>query len=161
MQEIWDAYDANFNRLGGLTLIRGERIPDGLFHMTAHIIVRHADGTYLVMKRANMKHFGLRWELTAGGSALQGEDALSCAKRELEEETGLSDGTFTQTFRGAIPEKHYLRNNYLFETSCAKDSVRLQEGETIDYMWLTRDEILALEEPPVPEDAFQWLCEQC
>lgn len=26
--ETWDAYDKDFNKIGGITLIRGEMIPD-------------------------------------------------------------------------------------------------------------------------------------
>ena len=36
------------------------------------------------------KHHGGEWEVTAGGSALQGENGLEAAIRELKEETGLN-----------------------------------------------------------------------
>ena len=42
------------------------------------------------MQRDFRKHLGGKWELTAGGSALQGETALECASRELREETGIA-----------------------------------------------------------------------
>ena len=88
--ELWDAYDANFNKIEGITLVRGEEpsFSDDIFHLVCDIIVRHVDGTYLLMQRDLHKHFGGMWEATAGGSALQGETPLVCAKRELEEETG-------------------------------------------------------------------------
>ena len=76
--EIWDAYDSKLNKIDGLTLVRGEQIPDGYFHLCSEIIVRHTDGTYLIMQRDKRKHLGGMWEATAGGSALQGEDPLSC-----------------------------------------------------------------------------------
>ena len=44
--EKWDAYDGHLNKIDGLTLIRGEEIPDGVFHLCCEIIVKHADGTY-------------------------------------------------------------------------------------------------------------------
>ena len=46
--ELWDAYDENFNKIDGMTLIRGEEIPDGVFHLVSEIIVKHIDGTYLL-----------------------------------------------------------------------------------------------------------------
>lgn len=73
MLELWDAYDSNFNRIHGITLRRGETIPDGLYHLVCEILVKHADGSYLLMQRSANKHFGGMWEATAGGSALQGE----------------------------------------------------------------------------------------
>lgn len=51
--------------------------------------MKHTDGTYLLMQRDYKKQFGGKWELTAGGSALQGESPLECAIRELREETGI------------------------------------------------------------------------
>lgn len=87
--EIWDAYDEKFNMVDGVTLIRDEEIPDGYYHLVSEIILRHTDGTYLMMQRDFRKHLGGKWELTAGGSALQGEDSLACVIRELREETGI------------------------------------------------------------------------
>ena len=57
--------------------------------MVSEIAVKHIDGTYLLMQRDFCKHFGGMWELTAGGSALQGESPMECAIRELKEETGI------------------------------------------------------------------------
>lgn len=81
--EIWDVYDGNFHKVPGMSLVRGEPIPEGCFHLVCEIIVRHEDGTYLLMQRDKKKHFGGMWEASAGGSALQGETPLECAVREL------------------------------------------------------------------------------
>ena len=97
--EKWDAYDGHLNKIDGLTLIRGEEIPDGVFHLCCEIIVKHADGTYLLMQRDIRKHLGGMWEATAGGSALQGEDPLTCAIRELQEETGIVTMELTEIGR--------------------------------------------------------------
>ena len=67
--EIWDAYDKDFNKISNMTLIREEPIPDGLFHLVSDIIVKHNDGSYLLMQRDKRKHFGGMWEATASGSA--------------------------------------------------------------------------------------------
>ena len=48
--EIWDGYLENGD-LAGVDLIRGEEIPEGLFHMVCEVLVRHTDGTYLLMQR--------------------------------------------------------------------------------------------------------------
>ena len=39
MSEMWDAYDNKFNKLNGITLLRGESIPDGIYHLVCEIIV--------------------------------------------------------------------------------------------------------------------------
>lgn len=71
--ELWDAYDMNLNKIKDKTLIRGETVPDGMYHLVCEVIVKHTDGTYLLMQRDKNKHYGEYWEATAGGSALQGE----------------------------------------------------------------------------------------
>lgn len=73
--EIWDAYTKDFERIKDMTLIRGERIPEGVYHLVCEVLVKHMDGDYLLMQRSSEKHFGGMWEATAGGSALQ-EKAL-------------------------------------------------------------------------------------
>lgn len=85
MKELWDAYDCNANKLDG-TLTRGEKIPEGMYHPVAEIIVRHKDGSFLAMQRDfSKKHYGGFWEISAGGAVKKGETALEGAVRELFE----------------------------------------------------------------------------
>lgn len=87
--EIWDGYWED-GSLANVDLVRGEPIPNGIYHMVCEILVRHTDGDYLLMQRDFQKpNFGGYYEATAGGSALKGEDKITCAKRELLEETGI------------------------------------------------------------------------
>ncbi len=100
--ELWDAYDRNFKKIEGITLIRGEEssIPKGIYHMVVLILVRHVDGQYLLMRRSPGKAYPLYWEATAGGSVLQGESAIEGALRELREETGIIDDTLEENIIG-------------------------------------------------------------
>lgn len=140
--EIWDGYQED-GTLAGVDLIRGERIPQGLYHLVCDVLVRHRDGDYLLMLRDYNKdiHPG-EWESTAGGSALKGENALQCARRELLEETGLTAGELTEVYREVYYEKNALFYCYVCEVDCDKASVTLQEGETIDYKWLSEREFI-------------------
>lgn len=61
--ELWDAYDRDFKKIQGVTLVRGEVIPEGFFHLVCEIIVRHIDGSYLIMQRDKRKHLGGMWGL--------------------------------------------------------------------------------------------------
>ena len=51
--EIWDAYDEKFNIIEGITLVRGEEanIPKGMYHLVVDILVKHEDGTYLLIPK--------------------------------------------------------------------------------------------------------------
>ena len=139
--EIWDAYDAKLNKIDETSLIRGEEIPDGMFHLCCEITVRHKDGTYLLMQRDERKHFGGMWEATAGGSALQGEDPMTCAQRELLEETGISSDELVEIGRILHHGHKTYYVDYLCVTDIDKNSVVLQDGETSAYKWVTASEL--------------------
>lgn len=138
--ELWDAYRED-GTLAGCNLVRGEVIPGGLFHLVSEIIVRHEDGTFLLMQRDFKKpNFPGLYEASAGGSALNGESPYEAAIRELKEETGVEALKLEQIYRCMSKDTIYY--GYLCETNCDKASITLQEGETISYLWLTKEEFL-------------------
>ncbi len=139
--EIWDAYLID-GTLANQDLVRGEPIPKGLYHLVSEILVRHIDGDYLLMRRDVRKpNYGGYYEATAGGSALKGEDKVSCAKRELLEETGISSDDFMEIGRYISHDTIYY--NFLCVTDCDKSSVSLQEGETIAYKWISENDFIS------------------
>lgn len=146
MAELWDAYDNKFNIINDITLVRGEPIPDGIYHLVCEIIVKHIDGTFLLMQRDYQKHHGGMWEVTAGGSALKGETPLLSAIRELEEETGLVAKDIKEIKRIVHDVNHSLYVVYLCITDCEKDAIVLQEGETIAYKWIDRKSLMEMSE---------------
>ena len=139
--ELWDAYDDKLNKIDGVTLVRGEEVPEGYFHLCSEIIVKHTDGTYLIMQRDKRKHLGGMWEATAGGSALQGEDPLTCARRELQEETGIAACELIEIGRVLHHGHKTYYVDYLCVTDADKNSIVLQEGETMAYKWVSASEL--------------------
>lgn len=140
--EIWDAYTKE-GRLAGRDLIRGEEIPRELYHLVCEVLVRHVDGDYLLMQRSFEKpNYGGFFEATAGGSALKGEDKLACVKRELYEEAGIEADDFKELARVVREESRSIFHTYLCVTDCDKDSVQLQEGETVGYKWVGEEEFI-------------------
>lgn len=146
--EIWDAYDRDQKIIDGMTLVRGEEasIPEGVYHLVCNVLVKHTDGTYLIMQRDLRKAYPGMWEASAGGSALKGETAPECAARELREETGITASGLKEIRRFARDLTHSFYVEYLCVTDCDKDSIRLQEGETIAYRWLSAEEICRMSE---------------
>ena len=141
--EIWDAYDKDENRTGR-TLVRGERIPEGYYHLVCEALVRHKDGDYLLMRRDERKQaYPGYLEATAGGSALCGENALACMRRELMEETGITEAELTLIAKSRDEDENAIFCSYLALTDCDKDSVTLQEGETADYVWMSEADFVA------------------
>lgn len=138
--EIWDGYRRD-GSLAGVDLVRGEKIPRGLYVLVTHILVRHADGDYLLMQRDKSKpNYPGYFEATAGGAALKGEDSLGCALRELYEETGIRSEKLEFLGRDIFSlDKAYddtIYDVYLCVTGIDKSAVRLQDGETIAYKWI-------------------------
>ena len=141
--EIWDLYDAN-DKLTGETWERipgnFSQIPEGRYHMVCDILLQHADGTYLITQRDMHKDvYPGYWEASAGGSAVKGEGPLECAKRELFEETGVKTDDFRLISHTRREVSHSMFYSYLAVTDCDKDSIVLQEGETIAYKWVDKD----------------------
>lgn len=78
--ELWDAYYEN-GTPANRDLVRGQPIPKGLYHLVSEVLVRHADGDYLLMQRDPRKpHFGGFFEATAGGSALRARTVFPAPK---------------------------------------------------------------------------------
>ncbi len=153
--ELWDAYNEKCEIIDGMTLVRGEPIPEGIFHLVSDVIVRHTDGDYLLMLRDERKHFGGMWEATAGGSAVQGEDALSCACRELREETGIEADALTEVGRVVDRQEGTIYVEFLCVTGREKTSVRLQEGETSAFRWVSREELLRMKKEKLVTQRMQ------
>lgn len=158
--EIWDAYDVRGQLLAGALLVRGERIPDGVYHLVCDIIVRHTDGTYLLMQRDRRKHYGGMWEASAGGSALQGETPLACAIRELKEETGIVSDDLYELGRVIHHSHHTIYVEYLCVTDQDKESVLLQDGETQDYQWVAKDRLVNMKSTELVTDRMQIFIEE-
>ncbi len=138
--EIWDLYDRNGEKTGD-TFVRGQgnfqEIPSDRYHIVVELLVLHNDGTYLLTKRDERKDvYPGFWEASAGGSAVQGEEPLEAARRELFEETGLRPDSLELVGIMFRDKSHGLFYSYVARVSCPKDSVVLQEGETTDYKWV-------------------------
>lgn len=141
--EVWDAYNVD-GTLAGFDLIRGNPIPPNYYHLVCEAIIRHTDGDYLLMQRSFEKEiYPGKWEIGAGGSALKGEDKITAVKREIEEETGINVGDLEEIYT-CVWEKHQsIYYGYLLNTSFDKENVKLQTGETIDYKWISKQELIA------------------
>lgn len=141
--EIWDAYYRDGTR-AGKELIRGEKIPAGLYHMGCEVLVRHTDGTFLLMQRDWQKSGYPGWlEATAGGAAQKGEEPLDCIRRELYEETGIRGENFEPVGCHISDAGQGICWSYLCVTAWDKTAITLQEGETVAFKWVSEAEFLA------------------
>ena len=140
--ELWDAYNADGTK-AGFDLVRGEDIPKGYYHAVAEVFVMHEDGDILLMQRSFDKpNSPGKYETGGGGSVLKGETFYEGAVRELYEETGVVATELKELYNEVMGECIY--QGYLCITDMDKDKIVLQEGETIDYMWVSKEEFLEI-----------------
>jgi len=136
--EIFDAFDKNGIALG-YDLIRGDSIPKGVYHKIVQIYTMDEKNRILITQRHPLKHFGYYWEITAG-SVIKGEDELSAAVRELEEETGIKalkeNLSLVQSFLG----KTSIWYTYIHKVDMKNHVIQLCENETVDYRFISLDE---------------------
>ena len=138
-RETWDLYYPD-GRPAGREIARGEPIPEGLCHLVGEVLVRHTDGDYLLMRRSVEKPlFPGYWEATAGGSALKGEDPLTCIRRELREETGIEGSDFRHITRTVV-RGDTIFDCWLCVTDWDKAGIIVQQGETDAFRWLSEAE---------------------
>ena len=98
-QELFDVVNANDEVIGQAT--RGEVHRRGLMHRAVHIFVFNSAGQLYLQKRSQTKdkHPGC-YDSSASGHHNAGEDADSCARRELREELSLeADAGLTRLFK--------------------------------------------------------------
>ena len=144
--EIWDLYDLEGRKTGETwERSRAAEIPEGRVHIVCDILIRHRDGQFLLTRRAPDKEpYPGCLEASAGGSALAGATPAEGARREMKEETGLEAETLEQISVTHRPGSKAVVYAYLAVVDCAKDAVVLQEGETVDYMWVDREMFLKM-----------------
>ena len=147
MAESWDLYDADRN-LTGETMVRGDEVPEGRYHLVVHIWIRDDQGRFLISQRHPDKPaYPMYWE-TTGGSVVAGEDSLTGAMREVEEELGvrLDEKELVLLSSERRDWAHDFMDTWLARWNGNIDEVILQAGETVDARWVTFDELRALDE---------------
>ena len=140
--ELWDAYDRQGNKTGQI-LVRGERLPHGVYHLVSCVVVRHTDGDFLILRRSpNKESWPNILEIGVGGCALRGEGALTCARRELYEETGIQTDVLSETGRYIDDTSHTIYEGYLCITDIPKDAIHLLPEENTAYYWYSKQQFL-------------------
>lgn len=123
--------------------LRGEKILDNTYAGIVDVIIKNIKTNhYLTTKRDINKVTspGL-WEITAGGIDYN-EPVEHALVREAKEETGLDIIDYKKLDVMIIKDLVYFI--YIGYVSQEENEVKLQVGETIDYKWRTKDELVEL-----------------
>lgn len=141
--EKWDAYDAMGDRLPH-TLVRGEKVPLGEYHLVVHIWYRNAAGQILIQRRALSRELAPGLWAATGGSALAGESIREALLRESQEEMGICPdvSSCAHVLTYTTPDSHTAV--YLVPYNGTVEELVLQEEEVMDARFVTVAELSAM-----------------
>jgi isopentenyldiphosphate isomerase len=139
--EHWDILDAEGNKTGK-TIERGRTLKSGEYHLVVHIYIINSIKEFLIQKRSMKKDIWPgRWDVT-GGAVICGEDSITGAVREVEEELGVT----------IAPEKFKLitrlkRRDFLIDVWAAfkdiqLDKVVMQEDEVDEVKYVNPEDMV-------------------
>lgn len=142
--EAWDLYTQDRVKTGQ-TMLRGNPVPEGLFHLQVHVCIFNEQGEMLIQQRQSTKRWyaGL-WDYSVGGSAVAGDTSLAAAERETLEELGLR---VSLAGRKPAVTRWYgsmIDDYYILSMDVALSDLHLQREEVQAVRWARREDILAL-----------------
>lgn len=142
--EIWDLYDANWQPTGQ-TVVRGESIPAGRYHLVVHICIFNQAGQMLIQHRQPFKQgWPNRWDVTVGGSAVSGDSVRTAAEREVLEEIGYQLDLSNVPTSLTLTYSDCFDCYYIVEREIDPATLHLQYEEVQAVKWASLDEILAM-----------------
>ena len=142
--ELFDLYTEDRVRTGR-TMVRGTKVPEGLYRLVVHVCIFDHEGRMLIQQRQPFKQgWSNYWDLTVGGCAVAGDTSRTAAEREVREEIGLeldlSDTrpSLTLNFDGGFDDY------YVLTREVDLSALHLQEEEVQAVRWATQEEILRM-----------------
>ena len=142
--EAWDLYTQDRVKTGQ-TMLRGDPVPEGHFHLQVHVCIFNEQGEMLIQQRQSTKRWyaGL-WDYSVGGSAVAGDTSLAAAERETLEELGLQ--VSLAGLKPAVTRWYgaMIDDYYILPLNVALSDLHLQREEVQAVRWASREDILTL-----------------
>jgi isopentenyl-diphosphate Delta-isomerase len=156
MPEIIDIINMNDQVIGQAT--REDVYAKNHMHRIVHIIVRDSAGRFLLQIRsATVKYRPLHWSTAAGGHVQTGETYEQAARRELEEEIGITQGELREVGKFFYQPSDLPKYLWVFEFITDAD-VALGE-EVASTQFFTPEEaheLITTHDKIHPELKFLW-----
>ncbi|WP_299799964.1 NUDIX domain-containing protein [uncultured Maribacter sp.] len=138
MDELIDILDAEGN-MTNMTAMKSEAHKNGWFHQTVHIWFYTSEGKILLQQRGKDKDvYPLLWDVSVAGHIGAGEEIITSALREIQEEIGLtiasSDLEKIGIFKSVKNHSEVLKDNEFHHTFIAElkmplNSLQKQDSE--------------------------------
>lgn len=151
MAELWDVYDVSRRRTGR-TVIRGEALADGEYHLVADIWIMNSKGEVLLQKRSMEKDLAPGLWCCTGGSAIVGEDGRQAFIREMTEELGVAPDLAHSEIAFSYTKGNYHKDIWFVRQDIPPQAFHLQREEVEAVRWVTLAELELLRKDP----AMMW-----
>ena len=135
--EKWDLLDDR-GRPTGQTMLRGERLHAGQYHLVVHIWIVNSYGSMLIQRRAEHLHLMPNIWAATGGSAMSGEDSETAARRELLEELGINTTPGELRFIRRLKRRNSFCDMWLLHRDVAVQDLQLQAEEVAEARWVAK-----------------------
>ena len=141
MPEVWDVYDVNRQRTGK-TILRENSWGNERYHLIVHVGIFNREGKMLIQKRCHQKRaWPDLWDVSAGGSALAGEESWQAAERETMEEIGLRLNLRDVRPHFSINYERGFDDFYAVTADVDPENLTFQETEVAEAKWASLEEI--------------------
>lgn len=141
--EKWDLLDAE-GRPTGKTIVRGEYLRSGQYHLVEHIWIVDRKGRLLIQRRAD--HLRLMpgvWAVNSG-SAVSGEESETAARRELFEELSIRTEPGELVYGGRMRRRNSFTDLWILYRDVDNTTLQLQKEEVAETRWVTPEELTAM-----------------
>lgn len=144
--ELWDLYTRDREKTGVLHR-RGDELKEGEYHLVIHVCIFNSKNQLLIQQRQPFKEgWPNMWDVTVGGSALQGESSFQAAERELFEEIGLKLDLSDIRPNFTINFPQGFDDYYILEREVDLTKLSLQEEEVQAVRWVSKEEAMRMQE---------------
>ena len=142
--ELFDLYTRD-REPTGKKMVRGDRVPEGLYRLVVHVCIFDGEGRMLIQQRQPFKHgWSNLWDITVGGSAVAGDSSRTAAERETREELGLEIDLSDVRPALTLNWEHGFDDYYLLTRDVDPDTLHLQYEEVQAVRWAALEEILEM-----------------
>ena len=141
--EYWDVYNINREKTGRVVERHSDDwLKENEYHLGMHICVFNSKNEMLIQKRQITKRADPgKWDFSARGSVLKGENVQEGARRELLEEVGIDYDFSNERAKFTINSENLFDDYFIIKLDIDIDKLKLQEDEVECVKWASKNEI--------------------
>ena len=158
--EYWDLYNEKREKINKKHLrSSNNKLNPGEYHIAVNIWIINDQGKIIITQRHPQKEFPLKWECS-GGAIIAGEDSITGALREVEEEIGIKLKKENGKLIYSRKREMDFKDVYLFEENIDISKTKLQENEVVSIKLVSKEELLEMVKndeiaEPLKEDIYK------